>query len=43
VARSIPVGSDEFIRERAEITWGDQHGEKVQFPALPHGWPLVDE
>jgi hypothetical protein len=34
---------DEYIRARAEITWGDHHGEKVQFPALPHRSPPADE
>jgi hypothetical protein len=34
---------DEYIQARAEITWGDHHGEKVQFPALPHRPPPAEE
>ena len=43
-ARRIALSHpDDYIRERAEITWGDHHGEKVQFPALPHRSPPADE
>ncbi len=43
-ARRIALSHpDEYIHERAEIKWGDQHGEKVQFSALPHRSPPADE
>jgi hypothetical protein len=43
-ARRIALSHpDEYIQARAEITWGDHHGEKVQFPALPHRSPPADE
>jgi hypothetical protein len=43
-ARRIALShTDEYIQARAEITWGDHHGEKVQFPALPHRSPPADE
>ena len=43
-ARRIALShTDEYIQARAEITWGDHHGEKVRFPALPHRSPPADE